>query len=268
MTTTKAVRMLTMLGLCAGLAVPEEAWAQRTVGPELPGQPVAHRIEITGGGPVTQALPGRNPYLSTALAQVRNAPAPVRQQVRQMGRMGPFSNNVVPIGGEFRATLVDRGPSGDQASGTATFTTRDGTQWRVVIKDAKPAEHPSDPMHTHWGGVATFQPLHGASGHHTPLVPTTNAIAMWGTADVYRNGELAKQSAPVHVMLTTDTRGDDFRYQCYQCQDRPMRQLHMLLAPGQGVEPYQAPGGFLHVMWEDSRFDLQPIATGGMQAQR
>lgn len=258
MATTNAIRTLGALGLCAGLALPAQAVAQRQMGPELRGQPVAQRIEITGGGPVTQALPGRNPHLRMALAQVRNAPAEVRQKVRQMGMMGPFSNNVVPIRGELRATLVDRGASGDGASGTAEFTTQDGTQWRVVIKDAKPSEHPNDPMHTHFGGVVTFHPLHGSSGHHTPLVPTTNAIAMWGTADVYRNGQQVKQSAPVHVMLTTDTRGDDFRYQCYQCQDRPMRQLHMLLAPGDGVEPYEAPGGFLHIMWEDSRFTVQP----------
>jgi hypothetical protein len=109
------------------------------------------------------------------------------------------------------------------------------------------------PMEPHFGGVATELAYHGATGIHTPLVPTVrSAVSFWGMSEVTRNGKLVTDQGPTHVMFTSDTRGDDFAYQCWNCTDQPLRQLHLMLMPPEG-KPYDVPGGILHIMWEDSK---------------
>ena len=54
-------------------------------------------------------------------------------------------------------------------------------------------------------------------------------------SEVSRNGKLVTDQAPTHVMFTSDARGDDFAYQCWNCTDQPVRQLHlMVMPPGHG----------------------------------
>lgn len=245
--TTLAIGSLVALGLSA------PAHAQDAE-PRLLGQPVPREIHITGGGPVIQILPGPAPFAQRALRQL---PPEKRQEMRPIARMGPFSNNVATISGSFDATFTDRGASGDAVRGTSEFTTQDGTQWRVVLTGVDPTGNP--PMAPHWGGVATYRPLHGTSGNHNPFVPTVNSIAMWGTADVFRNGQQVKDEAPIHIMLTSDTRGEDFKYKCYDCVGNDFEELHLILMPKGDTGKYQAPGGFLHVMWEAANHRIQPV---------
>jgi hypothetical protein len=189
-----------------------------------------------------------------ARSQPGDIPQEKRQQMQQIARMGPFSKKVARISGGFQGTFVDSGASGDRVEGTSEFTTQDGTKWRVVLTGVDATGNP--PMEPHWGGVASYRLLDGTSGHHNPFVPTVNAVAMWGMADVYRNGEKVKDGVPVYIMLTSHTRGEDFNYQCYECAGRPMDELHLILMPKGDTDKYQAPGGFLHIMWERSRMDM------------
>ena len=59
-------------------------------------------------------------------------------------------------------------------------------------------------------------------------------------------------------MLTSDTRGANFNYQCYECVGNPMEELHMMLMPTGDTDKYEAPGGFLHRMWERARHEMRP----------
>jgi hypothetical protein len=54
--------------------------------------------------------------------------------------------------------------------------------------------------------------------------------------------------------MTSDTRGDDYAYKCWNCSANPIEQLHLMLPPPAG-KSYDVPGGVLHVMWEKSRFE-------------
>lgn len=250
---------LASAGLGLALALGTLPMAAQSREPSLLGQPVSQRIQINGGGPVIQVLPGPAPFAQEAMRFMRSMPGEVpqekRQQMQKIARMGPFSNRVAPIAGDFQATFIDSGESGDRAEGTSEFTTQDGTKWRVVLTGVDPTGSP--PMEPHWGGVGAFRLLHGTSGNHNPLVPTVNSIAMWGMADVWRNGEKVKEGAPVHIMLTSHTRGGNgWRYQCRDCVGRPMDELHLILMPKGDTDKYQAPGGFLHIMWERSRMDM------------
>jgi hypothetical protein len=72
-------------------------------------------------------------------------------------------------------------------------------------------------------------------------------------SEVTRNGKPVTDQAPTHVMFTSDARGDDFAYQCWNCTTQPVRQLHLMVMPPEG-KPYAVPGGILHIMWEDSKY--------------
>lgn len=85
-----------------------------------------------------------------------------------------------------------------------------------------------------------------------------------GTSEVTRNGDLVTDQAPTHVMFTSDTRGDDFAYQCWICTDRPDRQLHLMIMPAEG-KPYEVRVGSC-ISAEDSKYQISSLgryATGG-----
>jgi hypothetical protein len=73
---------------------------------------------------------------------------------------------------------------------------------------------------------------------------------------VYRNGALVDDNAPLHVMLTSQTRGkargNDYAYTCWTCTRNHVEQLHLMLMPPMG-KMYPVPGGIVHVMWQRSR---------------
>jgi hypothetical protein len=231
----------TLAGL-PGLTVPD-AWAQSAK---------SKVVTVTGGGPVIQVLPGPAQFADSAAPIVAKMPAEKQQMMKMMGQEGPFSDRVAKISGTFTGSFSDAGARGDSVAAVASFKTQDGASWRVKVNRVDPQDE--SPMEPHFGGVATDITYHGASGVHVPFVPTVRSVmSFWGMSEVTRNGKLVTDAGPTHVMMSSDTRGDDFAYQCWNCTDQPVRQLHLMLMPPEG-KPYEVPGGVLHIMWEDSKY--------------
>ena len=145
----------------------------------------------------------------------------------------------------------DKGAVRDSVDGAAEFTTQDGARWKVVLDRVQTKDVPHHPK---FGGVIRGLYYHGATGVHTPLVPTINsAVALWSIAHLYRNGELVTDNAYVHVMLLSRTRRDkDFALACWDCSKNKIEELQLQITPGPGEPKFDAPGGFLFVNWERS----------------
>src|SRR5262249_48645974 len=93
----------------------------------------AKTMNVTGGGPVIQILPGPFPFADSAAAVIRNRPPDQQADLTHKAQMGPYSNNVASISGDTSRVAIDRGATGDSVSGVARFTAKDGAQWRVVM---------------------------------------------------------------------------------------------------------------------------------------
>ncbi len=212
-----------------------------------PPVPVADpkAIYVVGGGPVIQALPGPSPFPDRIPAYLRSV---LPEEV-------PYSNHVERLsGGTIRLAAFDRTAndtklSADSMAVEVTFTDAEGAEWR--IEQAALAPLSSNPVAEPWfGGVVIDTVYHGDTGNGTPAEPkVTCAMCSWGWADVYKDDQRVASSALLHVMVTSATRGDDFAYACYDCTDRPVRQVHVVVPPRAYLP---SPGGFLHVMWEDA----------------
>lgn len=215
---------------------------------------------VTGGGPVIQSLPGPSFFADSARPIVERAQGEHREMLEMMGRNGPFSDKAAVISGEFQGTFRDGGVAGgDSVSAEARFRTQDGAQWRAVIDRVAPEDMPMEP---HWGGVGTDVTYHGSSGLGMPFVPMVRtAISFYGMSTLYRNEQVVDSSAMTHVMLSSQTQGKarsaDFAYWCWNCTDKPVEQLHLMLMPAKG-RMYQVPGGIIHVMWQKSEGSTTP----------
>jgi hypothetical protein len=227
-----------------------------TPSPVVPGQHAAetlpsHSIEVIGGGPVVQILPGPFPFADSAAAIINARPADQQADLRDKAEQGPYSNNVAVIAGTARLAAWDRGAERDSVNGTAMFTTQDGVRWRLVIDRVQTRDIPFNPR---FGGVILGLYYHGASGVHTPLVPTIrSALALWAFGHLYRNDALVTDSAMVHVMLLSRTRRPgDFALACWDCSRNPIEEFQVQVTPAAGQPPFDAPGGFLFVNWERS----------------
>jgi len=208
-------------------------------------------IRVTGGGPVIQILPGPFPFPDSA-GPILKSFGPEHEALESQIQNGPYSNNVVPISGKFSFSAWDKGAVRDSVDGVAEFTTHDGARWKVVLDRVQTTDVPHHPK---FGGVILGLYYHGATGVHTPLVPTINsAVALWSIGHLYKNGELVSDSAYVHVMLLSHTRRDtDFALECWDCSKNKIDELQLQITPGPGQPKFDAPGGFLFVNWERSR---------------
>ncbi len=216
-------------------------------------------VTVNGGGAVIQVLPGPAQFADSAAPIIAKMPPEKQKMMKMMGEKGPFSDRVAKISGTFTGSFRDAGARGDSVAATASFRTQDGAKWQVKLNRVAPEDE--SPMEPHWGGVATEIGYHGATGIHAPLVPTVRSVvSYWGMSEVTRNGKLVTDQGPTHVMFTSDTRGEDFAYQCWNCTDQPVRQLHLMLMPPEG-KPYDVPGGILHIMWEDSKYQISNPGT-------
>jgi plastocyanin len=211
----------------------------------------AQEIRVTGGGPVIQILPGPFPFPDSA-GPILQAFGPEHEALESQIQDGPYSNNVAPISGRFTFRAWDEGAVRDSVDGAAEFTTQDGARWRVVLDRVQTQDVPHHPK---FGGVIRGLYYHGATGVHTPLVPTINsAVALWSIAHLYRNGQRVSDSAFVHVMLLSHTRRDtDYALACWDCSRNKVDELQLQITPGPGQPKFPAPGGFLFVNWERSR---------------
>ncbi|MFL5518560.1 MAG: hypothetical protein ACJ8DJ_20585, partial [Gemmatimonadales bacterium] len=209
-------------------------------------------LSLTGGGTVVQILPGPFPFADSAAAVIRARPVDQQADLTHKEQEGPYSNRVARIAGTMSISAWDLGPTRDSVTGTAEFKTQDGASWRVVMDRVQTKDIPFNPR---FGGVIMGLYYHGASGVHTPLVPTIrSAVALWAFAHVYRNDSLVTDTAMVHVMLLSRTRRNgDFALQCWDCSKNPVEELQLQVTPSPGQPPFDAPGGFLFVNWEKSR---------------
>lgn len=212
--------------------------------------PPAEPIRVTGGGPVIQILPGPFPFPDSA-GPILESFGPEHEALESQIQNGPYSNNVTPISGTFTFSAWDKGAIRDSVDGTAEFTTQDGARWKVVLDRVQTKDVPHHPK---FGGVIRGLYYHGATGVHTPLVPTINsAVALWSIAHLYRNGELVTDNAYVHVMLLSRTRrGKDYALACWDCSKNKIEELQLQITPAPGEPKFDAPGGFLFVNWERS----------------
>lgn len=211
----------------------------------------AEPIRVTGGGPVIQILPGPFPFPDSA-GPILTSFGPEHEALESQIQNGPYSNNVVPISGTFTFSAWDLGAIRDSVDGVAEFTTQDGARWKVVLDRVQTKDVPHHPK---FGGVIRGLYYHGATGVHTPLVPTINsAVALWSIAHLYKNGERVTDSAYVHVMLLSHTRRDtDYALACWDCSKNKIDELQLQITPAPGAPKFDAPGGFLFVNWERSR---------------
>src|SRR5437762_12679054 len=216
-------------------------------------------IQVTGGGPVVQILPGPFPFPDSAaaiLAQVGTEREGLESQVKN----GPYSNNVTRTAGIFTFTAWDKGATRDSVDGVAEFTTQDGARWKLVMDRVQTKDVPHHPR---FGGVILGLYYHGSTAVHTPLVPTINsAVALWAFGHLYKNDALVTDNAMVHVMLLSRTRRDgDFALACWDCSKNTIDELQLQILPGPAEPKFDAPGGFLFVNWEKS--SSRKPASGG-----
>lgn len=216
-------------------------------GPEpIPANP-PQALYVVGKDPVIQALPGP-PAFPDKIPKTLQAVMPPKV---------PFSNNIKRLkGGTFRMVSYDRTAndtklSQDSMDVEISFTDAEGAQWRIEQAAIAPLS-PSPVTEPWFGGVAIDVLYHGDTGQGTPAEPKLLCLhCSWGWADVYKNGTRVASSAPLHVMVSSDTRDDsnNFRYYGYDTTANPVREVHVIVAPSAALP---SPGGFLHVMWENA----------------
>ena len=229
--------------------------AKTGAAPSMAAEPAAPTsdvkgIRVTGGGPVVQILPGPFPFPDSAGPILRSF-GEEHEALESQSQNGPYSNNVAPVSGTFTVSAWDKGAVRDSVDGTAEFTAKDGVRWKVVLDRVQTKDVPHHPK---FGGVIMGLYYHGASGVHTPLVPTINsAVAFWSIGHLYRNDQLVSDNAYVHVMLLSRTRrAGDFALECWDCSANPIEELQLQITPAPGEPKFDAPGGFLFVNWEKS----------------
>lgn len=224
---------------------------REAAGREADGGGTAKVMRLVGGGPVIQILPGPFPFADNAMEVIRKRPADQQADLTKKAHMGPYSNNVAKITGNISLEATDRGASDDSVSGKAEFTTQDGAHWKVVMDRVQTKDIPFNPR---FGGVIMGLFYHGASGVHTPLVPTIqSSLALWAFAHLYKNDRLVTDDAMVHVMLLSRTRREsDWALDCWDCSDRPVEELQLQVTSAPNTPAFDAPGGFLFVNWEKS----------------
>jgi plastocyanin len=212
----------------------------------------APAIQVIGSGPVIQILPGPFPFPDSA-APILKQFGDEKEGLESQAQNGPYSNNVSRIAGTFRLTAWDLGASRDSVDGVAEFTTQDKANWKLVLDRVQTKDVPHHPR---FGGVIMGLYYHGMTGVHTPLVPTINsAVALWAFGHLYRNGALVTDNAMVHVMeLSRTRRPDNFALDCWDCSKNKIEELQLQVLPGKDEPKFDAPGGFLFVNWEKSRF--------------
>src|SRR5512143_3636598 len=189
-------------------------------------------LQVNGGGPVIQILPGAFPFPDSA-GPILQAFGEEHEALESQAQNGPYSNNVAPAQGSFTFSAWDFGPVRDSVAGTALVTTKDGTRWKVVMDRVQTKDVPHHPK---FGGVIMGLYYHGATQVHTPLVPTINsAVALWAFAHLYKNDTLVTDNAWVHVMLLSRTRHPgDWKLACWDCSNNPIEELQLQVtsAPG------------------------------------
>jgi hypothetical protein len=249
-----------MLGMRANLQVAASAGDHEMTMAGDGGDTTPKTMRVTGGGAVIHILPGPFPFADSAAAVIAQRPADQQADLGKKAHNGPYSNNVAPVSGTIAITATDRGATNDAVDGTAVFTTEDKTRWKLVMDRVQTKDIPFNPR---FGGVIMGLYYHGASGVHTPLVPTIqSSLALWAYGHLYRNDALVTDSAMVHVMLLSRTRRpSDWSLECWDCSRNPVEELQLQVTPLPGHTPFDAPGGVLFLNWEKSSGETVPAKS-------
>jgi hypothetical protein len=118
-----------------------------------------------------------------------------------------------PTTGRVEMRVVDAGgrwsplQSPDTVDVTAEFThPADGSAYRVVM--TTPMRQEPEGRYTTWFGVSFGHAHHGDTGIDTSALPRlASELAVWGYADIYRNGERIVGGAPTHAMVVKKEQG-------------------------------------------------------------
>jgi hypothetical protein len=121
----------------------------------------------------------------------------------------PFAmNSTVPMNGTITIQTVEMGnrwshvQNTDDMQVSAEFTAGDV---RYTVKIDKPMPRHPLGSYTTWSGAVYEHEMHGNTGIGTSKLPKVRPeIALWGWAEVSRNGEVIARAAPAHLMVLTD----------------------------------------------------------------
>ncbi|MFN2433388.1 MAG: hypothetical protein ABR599_11355 [Gemmatimonadota bacterium] len=220
------------------------------MGPKPIAREPGAAILVEGKGPIFSQLPGKPAFADKYPPELLEA----------TGAMDLFSNdnNVALPAGEVRfvafdRTLNDSKLSQDSMAFHAKITDHEGSVWEIVQTRLAPVS--PDPAGDPWyGGLAIDTTEHGTAHRGHPGEPqNVCAMCSWGWADIWKNGAKVAFSAPLHVMLSSDAHDEanDFKYFSYDVRQNPIREVHVLVDPSANLP---APGGYLHVMFENAEF--------------
>jgi hypothetical protein len=239
-------------------------------------EPRKQASEESGGHPLSAHVTAR---ADSIVYQALPAPAVFRSQVPEAMQAGlppdptPFGDRVQMTGGSIVIEAWDRTEesrpqppySDDGAKVEATFTTADGAPWKVIQSSV--AGRKADGSAFLFGGLGTDVLVHGNTGRENPLMPKMRAaLSMWGPAQVYKDDQLIKSDALLHVMVTSRARTEpDFHYSDYDRTLGPVDEIHLFLNPQNRLP---APGGFLHMMWERANVTTEAIKAGDETGDR
>ncbi len=106
------------VGQPAGQAQPAESQSENATGVKV--------IQVTGGGPVIQILPGPFPFPDSAAPVIAQRPEDQRQKLEAQVKQGPYSNNVAPIAGTSPSPRGTGDPPGIQWRGRRSSRRRTG----------------------------------------------------------------------------------------------------------------------------------------------
>ncbi|ESZ07393.1 hypothetical protein X737_34335 [Mesorhizobium sp. L48C026A00] len=146
-------------------------------------------------------------------------------------------NSTVPMNGTISVQTVEMGnrwshvQNTDAMQVTAEFTAGDA---RYAVKIEKPMPRHPLGIYTTWSGAVYEHEMHGVTGIGTNRLPKMRPdIALWGWAEVIRNGDVIARAAPAHVMVLTEG---------------PMQGI-MLEVDTEDKGLAAEPDGYIHVMW-------------------
>jgi hypothetical protein len=127
--------------------------------------------------------------------------------VRVVGPDPVDLNSTQPVDGTIAVETWEMGNRWSHVQNTdamrvaATFTSN-GAQYEVTIDKPMP-RHPLG-QYTTWSGVVYDHEMHGDTGIGTGKLPKMRPdIALWGWAEVKRDGQVLAKMAPAHVMVTS-----------------------------------------------------------------
>lgn len=200
-------------------------------------------VHVAGEPPVFQVKPGPPVFLDRVIPEASSGSGESST---------PYSDRTVRIQGTIRVRAVDKTQetlsdppyTHDTATVVARLTTADSTDWTVVLQTVNARKADGSPRL--FGGLGTDVIVHGDSGRENRLLPKMDALlTMWGSSEVYRNGELIREEARTHVMINSRTRNPDTgKFYGYDTTDRPVKEVYLLLYASNQLP---TPGGFLNV---------------------